>query len=131
MENMKYIAETKKDINDTVRDLETSIKANGFGILHTYNLKEILKSKGIDLPQECRIFEICNPVQASEALAEDMNVNMALPCRLSIWQDKDGHVKIGMISPKAILESLSGSPALKDIAIDVEEKMKAMIWAAK
>ena len=113
---MKYIAETKKHIDDVVRDLETAIKANGFGILHTYNLKDILKSKGIDLPQECRIFEICNPIQASEVLAEDMDVNMALPCRISVWQGEEGKMKIGMISPKAMLESLSASPVLKDIA---------------
>ncbi len=128
---MKYISETQKTIDDAARDLETSIKANGFGILHTYNLKEILKSKGIDLPEECRVFEICNPVQASEVLAIDMDVNMALPCRMSVWQDKDKKVKIGMIPPKAMMESLSASPVLKDIAADVEEKMKAIIWAAK
>ena len=76
---MKHIVETKKTITQAARDLEDAIKANGFGVLHTYDLKEVLKTKGIDLPQECRIFEICNPKQAAAVLAEDMDMNMAFP----------------------------------------------------
>ena len=128
---MKYIAETDKTIDQAALDLQEAVKANGFGVLHTYDLKETLKTKGIDLPQECRIFEICNPKQAAAVLAEDMDINMALPCRISVWENEGGKVKIGMIPPKAMLEALSDSPVLKEISTEVEEKMKAMIQAAK
>ena len=128
---MKYIVETDKPLDQTLLDLQEAVKANGFGVLHTYNLKETLKSKGIDLPNECHILEICNPKQAAAVLAEDMDLNMALPCRISVWGNEGGKIKIGMIPPKAILESLSDSPVLKEIALKVEEKMKIMIQAAK
>lgn len=128
---MKHIVETQKTINQAAQDLQDAVKANGFGVLHAYDLKEVLKTKGIDLPQECRIFDICNAVQAAAVLAEDMDINMALPCRISVWENEGGKVRIGMISPKSMLESLSDSPALKNIATDVEEKMKLMIQSAK
>ncbi|MDI1229176.1 MAG: DUF302 domain-containing protein [bacterium] len=127
---MKYIVNSKKTMGQAVLDLQEAVKANGFGILHTYDLKSTLKSKGIDLPEECQIFEICNPKQAAAVLAEDMSINMALPCRISIWQE-GGITRIGMIPPKAMLESLSNSPVLHKIAAEVEEKMKAMIDIAK
>jgi uncharacterized protein (DUF302 family) len=129
--SMKYIVETEKPIDQVSQDLQEAVKANSFGVLHTYDLKETLKSKGIDLPQECRIFEICNPQQASAVLAEDMDLNMALPCRISVWETEDGKIKIGMLSPKDMLESLSDSPELKKIAADVEKTMKVIIQAAK
>lgn len=128
---MKYIIDTDKSLQQAVEDLQKAVKLHEFGILHTYDLKEILKSKGIDFKQECRIFEICNPKQAAAVLAEDMDMNMALPCRISVWENAQGQVKIGMIPPKAILESLSDSPVLKSIAEKVEEKMKEMIQSAK
>lgn len=128
---MKYIVKTDKTVGQAALDLEAAVKSNGFGVLHTYDLKETLKSKGIDLPQECRIFEICNPQQAAAVLAQDMDINMALPCRISVWQDKGGKVKIGMIPPKEMLESLSDSRALKNIAMEVEEKMTTIIQSAK
>ena len=128
---MKYIIDTKKTVDQAGHDLQDAVKEHGFGVLHSYNLKETLNSKGIDFPRECRIFEICNPKQAAAVMTEDMDINMALPCRISVWEGEDGAVKIGMISPKAMLESLSGSPVLQDIAADVEEKMQDMIEAAK
>ncbi|MDI1229276.1 MAG: DUF302 domain-containing protein [bacterium] len=127
---MKYIADTDKTMTQAANDLQEAVKASGFGVLHTYDLKATLKSKGIDIPHECQIFEICSPKQAAAVLAEDMSINMALPCRISVWQ-QDGKTKIGMIPPKAMLESLSNSPVLKKIAEEVEAKMKEMIQAAK
>lgn len=128
---MKYIVETKKTIEQAALDIQEAVKANSFGVLHTYDLKETLKTKGVDLPQECRIFEICNPKKAAAVLAEDMDLNMALPCRISVWEDEGGSIKIGMISPKDMLESLSSSPALKKIAEEVEKTMKTIIETTK
>ncbi|MDX2464441.1 MAG: DUF302 domain-containing protein [Porticoccus sp.] len=128
---MKHIVETGKTIDQAAQDLQKAVTAHSFGVLHTYDLKETLKTKGIDLPRECRIFEICNPRQAAAVLAEDMDINMALPCRISVWENEGGKVKIGMISPKDMLVSLSSAPALKKIAQDVEDTMKAIIQDAK
>lgn len=127
---MTYIVTTPKTIEQAAIDLQNAVKAQGFGVLHTYDLKQTLKGKGIDLPQECRIFEICNPQQAATVLKEDMSLNMALPCRISVWED-DGKTKIGMIPPKAMLESLSDSAALKHTAAEVEKQMQAMIDTAQ
>jgi len=52
--------------------------------LHIHNLRETLKQKGVDFPNACRILEICNPQRAKEVLTEDMDLNMALPCRVSV-----------------------------------------------
>jgi len=128
---MNHIVETEKTINQAAKDIEEAVKAHSFGVLHTYDLKETLKGKGIDLPRECRIYEICNPKQAAAVLAEDMDLNMALPCRISVWENEGGRVKIGMLSPKDMLSSLSNSPALQKIAQDVEDTMKAIIHAAQ
>jgi len=128
---MKHIVETEKTINQAAKDIEEAVKAHSFGVLHTYDLKETLKGKGIDLPRECRIYEICNPKQAAAVLAEDMDLNMALPCRISVWENEGGRVKIGMLSPTDMLSSLSNSPALQKIAQDVEDTMKAIIHAAQ
>ena len=127
---MKYIVDSDKTVDAAAQDLEKAVKDNNFGVLHTYDLKTTLKSKGIDLPHECRIFEICNPKQASLVLAEDMSINMALPCRISVW-DEDGKTRIGMIPPREMLESLSDSNVLKGIAAEVENAMKAMIQQAR
>ena len=123
---MKYIVETKKTIDQAATDLAQAVADNKFGVLHIYDLKETLKSKGIEFDNECRVFEICNPVKAKEVMTEDMSMNMALPCRISIYQEGGKNI-IGMIKPKDMLTALSDSKKLHEIAQEVENTMYKII----
>ena len=128
--NPQYIAETSKSPAQAVADLQASVKQHGYGVLHIYDLKETLVSKGFDLPNACHILEVCNPKQAAAVLAADMGMNLALPCRISVYQD-GGKTLIGMVRPTVLLSSLSKSEELKAIAEQVEKDTIAIIEAAK
>ena len=127
---MKYIVDSSKSVSQAQTDLEDAVKRHSFGVLHTYDLKETLHNKGFDLENECRILEICNPQKAKSVLDSDMSMNMALPCRVSVYSE-GGKTKIGMLSPKTLLESLSDSEALMDVAEEVEDAIKQMIDEAR
>ena len=126
---MRYIIETKKTPEVAVEDLRTSVAKHGFGVLHAYDLQETLNSKGFPLPHACHILEVCNPEQASKVLTEDIGMNIALPCRISVYEE-DGQTKIATALPTKLLSALSASPALAAVAEDVETKMKAMMHDA-
>ena len=128
--DMYYIVESSKSFEQAAQDLDTAVKANGFGVLHIHDLGSTLRSKGIEFGEECKVFEVCNPKQASKVLSSDMRLNMALPCRISVFTD-EGKTKIGMIKPEAMLSGLSSDPALTDVAAEVELKTIAMIDEAK
>ncbi len=123
---MQYIKETEKTAQQAEIDLREAVARHKFGVLHVYNLKETLKGKGFDLPAECRILEVCNPQQAINVLSADMSMNMALPCRISVYEE-GGKTKIGMIRPTALLNLLSQSEDLGKVAIEVEEQIIKMI----
>ena len=127
---MRYIVETEKSPQQAAEDLEASVKRNNFGVLHIHDLKQTLKKKGFELPNECRIFEICNPKQAMEVLTDDMGMNMALPCRISVYEE-GGRTKIGMVKPTALLAALSPSKKLMAVAEEVERKTIQIIEEAK
>ncbi len=127
---MKYIIETEKTVEQAVTDLQEAVKRHNFGVLHIHNLQETLKKKGVDFPNECQILEICNPQKAKQVLTDDMSMNMALPCRVSVYSE-EGKTKIGMIRPKALLEALSNSESLMNVAEEVEAIIIQMIEEAK
>lgn len=127
---MKYIVETPKSVEQAVADLQAAVQRHKFGVLHIHNLQETLKKKGVDLPNACQILEVCNPQKANEVLSEDMDLNMALPCRVSVYSE-GGKTKIGMIKPSAMLKALSDSPALAAVAQEVEKTIIEMISEAK
>lgn len=127
---MYYVAESNKAFEDAAADLEAAVRRNGFGVLHVHNLGSTLRSKGMDFDQQCKVFEVCKPEQAAKVLATDMRMNMALPCRISVYT-QNGKTMIGMIKPTQIFSALSQDPALAQVAHEVEEKTMLMIDEAK
>jgi uncharacterized protein (DUF302 family) len=127
---MYYIVNTDKTFEQASIDLESSVKSLGFGVLHVHDLGETLRNKGIDFEENCRVFEVCNPIQAAKVLSMDMRLNMALPCRISVFTE-EGSTKIGLIKPAQMLAALSENPALLEVANEVEEKTIQMVNKAK
>jgi uncharacterized protein (DUF302 family) len=116
---MYYIVETSKTPEQAAADLAEAVARNGFGVLHVHDLGATLRSKGVAFEHQCKVFEVCNPRQAASVLAADMRLNMALPCRISVYTDA-GKTWIGMIRPVPMLGMLSADPALAATASEVE-----------
>lgn len=129
-ESMYYIAQTEKLFNQATNDLEAAVKKHGFGVLHIHDLGNTLRSKGVDFKEECKVFEVCNPQQAAKVLSADMRLNMALPCRISVYTE-GGKTKIGLIKPEKMLSALSQNELLAETANEVEVKTIQMIEEAK
>ena len=116
---MKQIWSVDLGVADAAERLTEALVRRRFGVLHVHNLKQTLNSKGVPFETECRVMEVCNPQQAARVLADDIDLNMALPCRISVYE-KNGRTQIGMLSPKAMLRELSDSAALQSVADEVE-----------
>jgi len=127
---MYYIVETDKTFEQASADLESAVKRHAFGVLHVHDLGNTLRSKGIAFGEECKVFEVCNPVQASKVLSTDMRLNMALPCRISVFTEK-GKTKIGLIRPADMLSALSQDAGLVQVAKEVEATTIQMVDEAK
>ncbi|MDP2325525.1 MAG: DUF302 domain-containing protein [Gammaproteobacteria bacterium] len=127
---MYYIVETSKSFDEASADLESAVKRHGFGVLHVHDLGATLRGKGIAFSEQCRVFEVCNPGQAAKVLSADMRLNMALPCRISVFTEQ-GKTRIGLIKPAQMLSQLSQDPALVQVAREVEEKTMQMVDEAK
>ncbi|HEU4590181.1 MAG TPA: DUF302 domain-containing protein [Steroidobacteraceae bacterium] len=127
---MYYIVDSAKSFDQAAADLDAAVKAHGFGVLHVHDLGNTLRSKGQSFTEQCKVFEVCNPSQASKVLATDMRLNMALPCRISVFSER-GKTRIGMLRPVQMLAPLSQDPALRQVAQEVEQATIRMIDTAK
>lgn len=123
---MYYIVKSDKSFEQAVGDLDAAVKRHQFGVLHVHDLGQTLRSKGQSFDGECKVFEVCSPSQAAKVLTTDLRVNMALPCRISVYTE-DGATRIGMVEPEQMLTQLSDDPQLATVAREVGEATRKMI----
>lgn len=127
---MYYIVDTPKSFEQASADLEAAVKRHQFGVLHVHDLGNTLRGKGVAFKDECKVFEVCNPGQAAKVMGLDMRLNMALPCRISVYTEQ-GQTRIGLIKPAAMLAGLSQDATLLQIANEVEAQTLQMVDEAK
>ncbi len=127
---MYYLCDTDKSFEQASTDLDAAVKRHNFGVLHVHDLGATLREKGFDFKEECRVFEVCNPGQAVKVLSSDMRLNMALPCRVSVFTEQ-GKTRIGLLKPVPMLAALSDDPALAEVAREVEEQIIQMVDEAR
>ena len=127
---MYHVVDSSKSFDQAATDLEAAVKRHEFGVLHIHDLGNTLRSKGVDFAENCKVFEVCNPKQAAKVLGTDMRLNMALPCRISVYTEK-GKTMIGMIKPVPMLAALSEDESLVKVAQEVEAKTMEMIEEAR
>ncbi len=118
---MLFQLTTHKTVTEAAAALHIAVEANHFGVMQIHNLKETLWKKGIEFDHACLIFEVCQPQQAKKVLDENMSVSTALPCRISIYEDK-GQTILATLKPTALL-ALFNTPQLTDVAQEVEDAM--------
>jgi uncharacterized protein (DUF302 family) len=129
-ESPYYVLATDKSFDQATKDLESAVKRHGFSVLYVHDLGETFRSKGIAFTEQLKVFEVCNAKKAAKILSSDMRLNMALPCRISVYTEK-GKTHIGLIKPKQMLAALSQDAGLVQVAREVEEQTILMVNEAK
>jgi uncharacterized protein (DUF302 family) len=121
-----YIVESNKSFYEATFDLGPIVQRLGFVILHIHDLSETLRRKGVELDEDCQVFEICNYRLVEKMLATDMRLSLSLPWRISVFTE-NGATKIGLIQPESMLAGVSQSTELSRLMQEVTEKMTLIV----
>jgi len=112
--------------DDAIEKVIAELKKEGFGILTDIDVKQTLKKKlDVDF-KKYRILGACNPPFAYKALQVEDKIGTMLPCNVIVQQIDEGQVEVAAIDPVASMQAVP-NPALKDIAEQVQSKLKKVI----
>ena len=110
---------------EAVERAREALKAEGFGVLCEIDIHEKLKEKlGVDFTKY-KILGACNPSLAYQALQQEMNLGLLLPCNAVVYE-KEGKSFVAAIDAKKML-SIVGSGQLESVAGQVNEKLQRVI----
>lgn len=125
---MIYTIQSKRSLAEIEQALHESAARHKFGILAIHDLRETMRKKGVEFNTDCRIYEVCNPVQAKKVLEANGAVSTALPCRISVYSS-DGGYTLATLLPTALMKIFE-SPDLAQVAQEVETTIRGMMQEA-
>jgi uncharacterized protein (DUF302 family) len=120
-----YVATVDLPFEDAVARMEAGLKNEGFGILCKIDIQAKLKEKlGVEFPRYV-ILGACNPPLAYQALQEEINLGLLLPCNAVVYE-RNGQVHVGVVDAEKML-SVVGNPGMEQMARDVNKKLRSVV----
>jgi uncharacterized protein (DUF302 family) len=120
-----YVATVNLPFEDAVARMEAGLKNEGFGVLCKIDIQAKLKEKlGVEFPRYV-ILGACNPPLAYQALQEEINLGLLLPCNAVVYEH-NGQVHVGVVDVEKML-SVVGNPGMEQMARDVNRKLRSVV----
>lgn len=118
------MVEVEVPFDEAVEKTTAALKEQGFGVLTTIAVDNVLREKiGVERDRYM-ILGACNPNFANKALEADIDIGLLLPCNVVVRQENDRRY-VTFVDPKAMLAAAGSSPELDAIAADVRAKLDA------
>ena len=113
--------------DQAVQRTRDALAGEGFGVLCEIDIKAKLKEKlGVDF-RNYLILGACNPPLAFEALQEEIDLGLLLPCNVVVYE-QDSTVAVGVIDAAKMM-SVVGNENLNKTAQTVNDKLRRVIDA--
>src|SRR3989338_1415731 len=97
-------------INKTI----AALKKEGFGVLTDIDVRKTLKEKLNVEFKRYRILGVCNPTRAYQALQNEEEIGLLLPCNVIVYE-KDGSVVVSALKP-SVAFTIIDNEKLKPLA---------------
>lgn len=113
---------------DALARVTGALKAEGFGVLTTVDVRQTLKQK---LDRDFRKYAIlgaCNPPLADRALHVELEIGLLLPCNVIVYEADGGGTVVAALAPVAamgIVENLE----LQAVASEADQRLRRALVA--
>lgn len=101
-----------------------ALKAEGFGVLTTIDVRQTLKQK---LDREFRKYVIlgaCNPPLADRALHAELEIGLLLPCNVIVYETEPGRSAVAAMAPIAALGIVGENAELANVAREADQRLR-------
>lgn len=118
------MVEVTVPFDEAVEKATAALKEQGFGVLTTIAVDNVLREKiGVER-ERYMILGACNPNFANKALDADIDIGLLLPCNVVVREEGDRRY-VTFVDPKAMLAAAGSSAELEAIAAEVRGKLDA------
>ena len=132
-EDLGFEVKLNQDYEAAIETVRQALKAEGFGVLTTIDVRATIKEK---LGEDFRPYVIlgaCNPPLAHRALSGNPVVGLLLPCNVTVESDLQGGSIVRVVNPDVMMAvgDLKEDAALCDVASEARARLERVVDALK
>ncbi|MEI7845446.1 MAG: DUF302 domain-containing protein [Chloroflexota bacterium] len=106
----------------TLQKVTDALKAEGFGVLTSIDVKDTIKKKLNTEFRKYTILGACNPSLSHKALLARPDVGLLLPCNVIVYEEGETTV-VNIIDPLSMTNFIQDS-TLDDVADEARKRLK-------
>jgi uncharacterized protein (DUF302 family) len=110
--------------DEAVEHATAALKAEGFGVLTTIDVKQTIKQK---LDKDFRRYVIlgaCNPPLAHRALTVELEIGLMLPCNVIVYETTPEQSVVSAMAPLAALGVVGDNRELHEVAKEADARLR-------
>jgi len=117
--------ETELDFDDAVEKTEEELGKQDFGVLTEIDIQQKLEKKLEVEFQKYTIIGACSPSHAYEALQDETELGLLLPCNVIVYEE-EGQVYVSAVNPERLLE-VTENDELEEIASEIRQGLETAV----
>jgi uncharacterized protein (DUF302 family) len=99
-----------------------ALAREGFGVLSEIDVAATMKKKlGVDFRRYV-ILGVCNPPLAHQALQEEADLGVLLPCNVVVYADDEASCTVAAIDPVVQFSKVQ-NPKVEPVALEVQKRL--------
>jgi uncharacterized protein (DUF302 family) len=112
--------------DEAIEKATAALKEEGFGVLTEIDVKTTLKQKINADFQRYIILGACNPNLAYQALQNELEIGLLLPCNVIVYETDEGHAVVSIVNPLAMLGVVENDD-LKAVADEATARLTRVV----
>ena len=122
MSELGFKSTLKMPYEEAIVKVTDALKAEGFGVLTSIDVKDTMKKKlDVDF-RKYSILGVCNPPLAHKALSTRIDVGLLLPCTVIVYEDGEGTV-VNILDP-LVMTNLISEPGLQAVMGEARSRLE-------
>ena len=114
---------------DAIERVTEELSERGFGVLTEIDVKATMKKKLDKDVNEYVILGACNPQFAHQALEQEQELGLLLPCNVIVYKTDAGETRVASVNAETMLSLVGDDPGMQEIAAEVTQRLESAVDA--